>query len=137
MSGNLQDILPVKAYNAAKTLVLTSGVVLMSGILLLVLFYVMSSPTFGWTGETSSCRKCLEAVLDLLTLQIPACNLIIVLLPFQVVVSAFWIPPTPPSTFLSLHQSASTSLQPGRRTSLTCRLPASSCLLASSPSSGL
>jgi hypothetical protein len=48
---DLQDILPVKAYNAAKTLVLTSGVVLMSGILLLVLFYVMSSPTFGWTGE--------------------------------------------------------------------------------------
>ena len=52
---DLQDILPVKAYNAAKTLVLTSGVVLMSGILLLVLFYVMSSPTFGWTGEPQTC----------------------------------------------------------------------------------
>ncbi len=44
----------MKAYNAAKTLVLTCGVLLMSGILLLVLFYVMSSPTFGWTGEAQT-----------------------------------------------------------------------------------
>ncbi|EIE25593.1 STT3 subunit of Oligosaccharyl transferase [Coccomyxa subellipsoidea C-169] len=50
----IKDILPVKAYNAAKTLVLTCGVLLMSGILLLVLFYVMSSPTFGWTGRSLS-----------------------------------------------------------------------------------
>jgi dolichyl-diphosphooligosaccharide--protein glycosyltransferase len=49
----LQDILPPKAYNAAKTLVLTLGVAMLSGILLLVLFYVMSSPTFGWTGTDS------------------------------------------------------------------------------------
>lgn len=52
----MQDILPMKAYNAAKTLVLTLGVVLMSGILLLVLFYVMSSPTFGWTGNLNHDR---------------------------------------------------------------------------------
>jgi hypothetical protein len=53
LRADLQDILPPKAYNAAKTLVLTAGVAGMSGILLLVLFYVMSSPTFGWTG---TCR---------------------------------------------------------------------------------
>lgn len=47
----LQDVLPPKAYNAAKTLVLTVGVAIMSGILLLVIFYVISSPTFGWTGD--------------------------------------------------------------------------------------
>ena len=45
-----QGILPAKAYSAAKTLVLTAGVGALSGVGLLVLFYVMSSPTFGWTG---------------------------------------------------------------------------------------
>lgn len=50
----LQDVLPPKAYNAAKTLVLTVGVAGMSGILLLVIFYVISSPTFGWTGNSSA-----------------------------------------------------------------------------------
>ena len=45
-----QDVLPAKAYNAAKTLLLTVGVAIMSGTLLLVIFYVISSPTFGWTG---------------------------------------------------------------------------------------
>ena len=49
--ARLQDVLPPKAYNAAKTLVLTVGVAIMSGILLLVIFYVISSPTFGWTGD--------------------------------------------------------------------------------------
>lgn len=46
----MQDVLPAKAYNAAKTLLLTVGVAIMSGTLLLVIFYVISSPTFGWTG---------------------------------------------------------------------------------------
>lgn len=50
----LQDVLPPKAYNAAKTLLLTVGMAVMSGILLLVIFYVISSPTFGWTGAYMS-----------------------------------------------------------------------------------
>ena len=50
----LQDVLPPKAYNAAKTLLLTVGVAIMSSILLLVIFYVISSPTFGWTGAYMS-----------------------------------------------------------------------------------
>ena len=45
-----QDVLPAKAYSAAKALLLTVGVAIMSGALLLVIFYVISSPTFGWTG---------------------------------------------------------------------------------------
>ena len=57
----MQDVLPVKAYNAAKTLVLTVGVAVMSGILLLVIFYVISSPTFGWTGDCFS-RDCLASL---------------------------------------------------------------------------
>ncbi len=47
-------MLPPKAYNAAKTLLLTMGVAIMSSILLLVIFYVISSPTFGWTGAYMS-----------------------------------------------------------------------------------
>ena len=53
LPGPLQDVLPPRAYNAAKTLVLTVGVAVMSGILLLVIFYVISSPTFGWTGDAA------------------------------------------------------------------------------------
>ncbi|CAK0743080.1 hypothetical protein CVIRNUC_001442 [Coccomyxa viridis] len=50
----IKDVLPAKAYNAAKTLLLTVGVAIMSGTLLLVIFYVISSPTFGWTGRSLS-----------------------------------------------------------------------------------
>ena len=49
----MQGVLPDKAYNAAKTLVMTVGVIFMSSVLLVVLFYVMGSPTFGWTGGGS------------------------------------------------------------------------------------
>jgi len=43
-------MLPPKSYQAAKTLVLTVGVVLIGGLATLVVGYVMASPTFGWTG---------------------------------------------------------------------------------------
>ena len=48
--ASTQGILPDRAFSAAKTLVLTAGVAVLSAVVLLVLFYVMSSPTFGWTG---------------------------------------------------------------------------------------
>ena len=47
-----QSVLPVKAYQRAKTLVLTGGVAIIGVLLALVTGYVMASPTFGWTGES-------------------------------------------------------------------------------------
>lgn len=46
----MQGMLPPKAYQAAKTLVLTVGIVLLGLLATLVVGYVMASPTFGWTG---------------------------------------------------------------------------------------
>lgn len=46
----LQNILPAKTYNAAKTLALTAGVVGLGIVMVLLTGYVMASPTFGWTG---------------------------------------------------------------------------------------
>ena len=43
-------MLPPKAYQAAKTLVLSVGVILIGVVLTIVIGYVMASPTFGWTG---------------------------------------------------------------------------------------
>ena len=43
-------MLPPKAYQAAKTLVLSVGVILIGVVLTFVIGYVMASPTFGWTG---------------------------------------------------------------------------------------
>ena len=49
-----QSMLPPKAYQAAKTLVLSVGVILIGMVLTIVIGYVMASPTFGWTGEVST-----------------------------------------------------------------------------------
>ncbi len=46
-------MLPPKAYQAAKTLVLTVGIVLLGALATLVVGYVMASPTFGWTGTST------------------------------------------------------------------------------------
>lgn len=48
----MQSVLPAKAYQAAKTLVLTGGVAIVGVLLALVTGYVMASPTFGWTGTS-------------------------------------------------------------------------------------
>lgn len=50
----LQNILPAKTYNAAKTLTLTAGVVGLGIVMVLLTGYVMASPTFGWTGNAQS-----------------------------------------------------------------------------------
>ena len=46
----LQHILPAKTYNATKALALSAGVAVLGVIMVLVVGYVMASPTFGWTG---------------------------------------------------------------------------------------
>ena len=46
----LQHILPAKTYSAAKTLALSAGVALLGVVMVLLVGYVMASPTFGWTG---------------------------------------------------------------------------------------
>lgn len=51
----LQNILPAKTYNAAKTLALTAGVVGLGIVMVLLTGYVMASPTFGWTGASLLC----------------------------------------------------------------------------------
>ncbi|KAK9865090.1 hypothetical protein WJX84_009375 [Apatococcus fuscideae] len=50
----VKSVLPVKAYQRAKTLVLTGGVAIIGVLLALVTGYVMASPTFGWTGRSLS-----------------------------------------------------------------------------------
>lgn len=46
----MQRILPTRTYNAAKALALSAGVAMLGVILVLLVGYVMASPTFGWTG---------------------------------------------------------------------------------------
>lgn len=50
----LQHILPAKTYNAAKALALSAGVAFMAVVAVLMVGYVMASPTFGWTGNLPS-----------------------------------------------------------------------------------
>ena len=47
----LQRLLPSKTYNAAKAFALSAGVAVLGIILVLLVGYVMASPTFGWTGR--------------------------------------------------------------------------------------
>ena len=47
----LQHILPAKTYNAAKALALSAGVAFMAVVAVLMVGYVMASPTFGWSGN--------------------------------------------------------------------------------------
>lgn len=46
----LQDTLPPRAFRAAQALVLSGSIALLGVVATLVIFYVMASPTFGWTG---------------------------------------------------------------------------------------
>ena len=46
----LQNILPAKTYSAAKALALSAGAVLLGVVMVLLVGYVMASPTFGLTG---------------------------------------------------------------------------------------
>ena len=49
----MQNILPAKTYSAAKALALSAGVALLGIVMVLLLGYVMASPTFGWTGVSA------------------------------------------------------------------------------------
>lgn len=57
----LQHILPARTYNAAKALALSAGVAVLGVVMVLLLGYVMASPTFGWTGllalPTTTCTQ--------------------------------------------------------------------------------
>jgi len=46
----IKSVLPPKQLAYAIRLVLVSGAVAVSAVVLLVLGYVLRSPTFGWTG---------------------------------------------------------------------------------------
>ena len=46
----LQGMLTPKAYQQAKTLLLTSAIAGAGLVMTLLIGYVMASPTFGWTG---------------------------------------------------------------------------------------
>ncbi len=46
----MQSVLPPRAFRAAQALVLSGSIVLLGVVATLVIFYVMASPTFGWTG---------------------------------------------------------------------------------------
>ncbi|CAD7701817.1 unnamed protein product [Ostreobium quekettii] len=50
----IHKMLPDRAYQMAKMLLLTSGAIALGGALLLVIAYVTTSPTFGWTGRSLS-----------------------------------------------------------------------------------
>lgn len=50
----LQHILPARTYNAAKALAVSAGVAVLGVVMVLLLGYVMASPTFGWTGVLAS-----------------------------------------------------------------------------------
>lgn len=50
----IRDMLPPRAYTAAKRLVLTFGSAALALVLALVVSYVAASPTFGWTGRSLS-----------------------------------------------------------------------------------
>jgi len=63
----VQHILPPKTYGAAKALALSAGVALMGIVLVLLVGYVMASPTFGWTGAVFTLKHLsLECLLSLL-----------------------------------------------------------------------
>ena len=49
-SSAAQDTLPPRAFRAAQALVLSGSIALLGVVATLVIFYVMASPTFGWTG---------------------------------------------------------------------------------------
>ena len=48
-----QGMLTPKAYQQAKTLLLTSAVASAGVVMTLLIGYVMASPTFGWTGAAA------------------------------------------------------------------------------------
>jgi len=50
----LQGMLTPKAYQQAKTLLLTSAIAGAGIVMTLLTGYVMASPTFGWTGAAGS-----------------------------------------------------------------------------------
>lgn len=50
----IRDMLPPRAYSAAKKLVLTFGTTALAVVMALVVSYVAASPTFGWTGRSLS-----------------------------------------------------------------------------------
>lgn len=52
----LQDTLPPRAFRAAQALVLSGSIALLGVVATLVIFYVMASPTFGWTGACPRSR---------------------------------------------------------------------------------
>lgn len=61
--SGLQNILPTKTYNAAKTLTLTAGVAGLGVVMVLLTGYVMASPTFGWTGQEKVSDLC-DGILE-------------------------------------------------------------------------
>ncbi|KAL3132585.1 hypothetical protein ABBQ32_009119 [Trebouxia sp. C0010 RCD-2024] len=50
----IKHILPARTYNAAKALAVSAGVAVLGVVMVLLLGYVMASPTFGWTGRSLS-----------------------------------------------------------------------------------
>ncbi|KAK9846648.1 hypothetical protein WJX81_008403 [Elliptochloris bilobata] len=50
----IKDVLPPRAFRTAQTLVLSTSIALLGVVATLVIFYVMASPTFGWTGRSLS-----------------------------------------------------------------------------------
>ena len=58
----LQDTLPPRAFRAAQALVLSGSIALLGVVATLVIFYVMASPTFGWTGAAPLPERSLGAV---------------------------------------------------------------------------
>eukprot|EP01025_Chloroclados_australasicus_P036448 TRINITY_DN3714_c0_g3_i2.p1 TRINITY_DN3714_c0_g3~~TRINITY_DN3714_c0_g3_i2.p1 ORF type:complete len:747 (-),score=99.69 TRINITY_DN3714_c0_g3_i2:376-2616(-) len=50
----IQDVLPRKTFVAAAMLLLAAGVVVLGLVLITVIGYVLTSPTFGWTGRSLS-----------------------------------------------------------------------------------
>ena len=49
-ASDAQSVLPPRAFRAAQALVLSGSIALLGVVATLVIFYVMASPTFGWTG---------------------------------------------------------------------------------------
>lgn len=48
--GPAQGVLPARAFRAAQALVVSGGIALLGLVATVIIFYVMASPTFGWTG---------------------------------------------------------------------------------------
>jgi dolichyl-diphosphooligosaccharide--protein glycosyltransferase len=51
----VKSLLPPRQFEYATRLVLLGGACGLAGMVLLVLGYVLQSPTFGWTGEVRHC----------------------------------------------------------------------------------